>query len=403
MKYRYQAKTKEGEPQVGFVEASSRDAAAGILTSHNLFVLSVEEVAKARWWDRVARYFGRVHRKDFVIFVRQMSTLFEAQLPLTEILSTLYRQTRHPALKEAIFQISEDVDAGLAFSQALERQEGVFSEFFVSMVRSAEVTGNLEKVAGFLADYEERELALITKARSALIYPGIIVGLFIVVAFLMITLVFPQIEPVFVQSGVALPWFTSILIHSGKFVAHWWGALVLLAILVLTVLLDYFQTPEGKALRDELLVRLPIVKRVYLPLTVTRLANAMSMLLLGGVPMAQAIEIVGQTIDNVLYKDLLIEVSQQVRQGVHLAEAMEKYPAYFPPLATQMIGVGETTGQVSQMFTRVSEFYGKEAENLINNLVDLIQPVLMIAIGLLVGILFASILLPLYQLTLNIQ
>ncbi len=403
MKFKYQAKTKEGEPQIGFVEAPSQSAAANILSTHDLFVLSVEEVEKPRWWDRIAHYFGRVKGKDFMVFVRQMSTLFEAQLPLPEILTTLYKQTRHQELKEAVYEISQDVDAGLSFSQALERQGDVFSGFFVSMVRSAEVTGNLEKVIGFLADYEEKEIALITKARSAMIYPAIIVGLFVVVAVIMVTVVFPQIEPVFTQSGVALPLFTRILIGSGSFFRRWWLVFVLLIIFLITMVLDYFQTAEGKALRDDLFIRLPIVKRVYLPLTITRLSNAAAMLLLGGVPVAQAIEIVGQTIDNVLYKDLLLDVSQQVRQGMHLAEALEKYPAYFPPLATQMIGVGETTGQVSQMFIRVSDFYGKEADNLINNLVDLIQPVLMIGIGLLVGILFASVLLPLYQLTTSIQ
>lgn len=403
MKFKYQAKTREGEPQVGFVDAADREAAVAILSGHQLFVLSVEQIEKPNIFDRVAKYFGRVRRKDFMIFSRQMATLFEAQLPLTEVLQTLYKQTKHPVLREAIFQISEDVDSGLSFSQALERQEEVFSGFFISMVRSAEVTGNLDKVIGFLADYEEKEYTLVTKARSAMVYPGIIVGLFAVVAVVMVTVVFPQIEPVFTQSGVALPFFTKVLIGSGAFLRQWWIGFVLLFGFLITMTLDYLQTPEGKALVDDLLVRAPIVKRIYLPLTITRLSNAASMLLMGGVPVAQAIEIVGQTIDNVLYRDLLTDVSQQVRQGIHLAEALDKYPTYFPPLASQMIGVGETTGQVSQMFAKVSDFYGKEAENLINNLVDLIQPVLMIGIGLMVAILFASVLLPLYQLTSTIQ
>ena len=403
MKYKYQAKTKEGEPQIGFVEAGSRDAAISVLAGHDLFILSIEEVSRPRWYDRIGHYFGRVKRKDFMIFTRQMATLFEAQLPMTEVLQTLRKQTHHQELREAVYQILEDVDAGLSFSQALERQDHIFSEFYVSMIRSAEVTGNLEKVIGFLADYVEKETALITKARSALIYPGIVLGLFVVVALIMVTVVFPQIEPIFAQSGVTLPWYTRVLIGSGTFIRDWWVAFLLLFGFFVAAVRDYLQTQEGKARRDELLIRTPIVKRVYLPLTITRLSNAAAMLLLGGVPVAQAIEIVGQTIGNVVYKDILIEVSEEVRQGIHLAAAMEKYPEYFPPLATQMIGVGETTGQVAAMFTRVSEFYAREADSLVNNLVDLIQPVLMIAIGLMVGILFASVLLPLYQLTTTIQ
>jgi len=271
------------------------------------------------------------------------------------------------------------------------------------MIRSAEITGNMEKVIGFLADYIEKETALVTKARSALIYPGIIIGLFVVVAFIMVTVVFPQIEPVFAQSGVQLPWFTQMLISAGTFLRTWWLAFLLLFIVFVAVLLDYLQTDEGKALKDDLFVRMPLVKKIYLPLVVTRLSNTASMLLMGGVPMAQAIEVVGQTIGNVLYRDLLKDISQEVRQGMHLAEAMAKYPIYFPPLASQMVAVGEATGQVDQMFTRVAVFYGKEADVLINNLVDLIQPILMIGIGLLVGLLFAAVLLPLYQLTTSIQ
>ncbi|MEK7608827.1 MAG: type II secretion system F family protein [Patescibacteria group bacterium] len=403
MKFKYQARTKEGEPQVGFVEAGTREAAAAILTGHQLFVLSVEETEKARWYDRISRYFGRVKRKDFVIFTRQMATLLEARLPLTDVLRTLHDQAAHPVLREAVFQISEDVDAGLSLSQALERQNQIFSGFFVSMIRSAEITGNLERVVGFLADYVEKEASLVTKARSALIYPGIIIALFVVVGFIMVTVVFPQIEPVFAQSGVEIPWFTQFLIGFGKFLAQWWPALVISFGLLLMVALDYFQTDEGKSLRDEIMVRTPLIKKIYLPLTITRIANTASMLLMGGVPVAQAIEIVGQTIGNVVYKEILAEISQEVREGIHLAEAVGRHKAYFPPLVPQMLSVGEATGQVDAMFTRISSFYGKETDTLINNLVDLIQPVLMIGIGLLVGILFASILLPLYQLTSTIQ
>ncbi len=403
MKFKYQAKTKEGEPQVGFVEAANKEAATTILTTHQLFILSIEATETVSWFDRVASYFGRVRSKDLVIFTRQLATLLEAHIPLTDVLKTLYEQTVHPVLKEAVYQIAEDVAAGLAFSQALDRQSNIFSPFFISMVRSAEVTGNMEKVVGFLADYMEKESVLITKARAALIYPGIIMGLFAVVAIIMITVVFPQIAPVFEQSGVQLPWYTQLLINSGKFIGQWWIALVAVVAVVLIVALDYFRTEEGKEFLDDMKIKAPLIKKVYMPLTMTRMANTASMLLRGGVPMTQAIEIVGQTIDNVIYRDTFHDIAQSIREGMHLAEAIHKFPEYFPVLVPQMIAVGEATGQVDQIFERIAGFYGREADNVINNLVDLIQPILMIGIGLLVGLLFASILLPLYQLTATIQ
>ncbi|MBI3589198.1 MAG: type II secretion system F family protein [Candidatus Liptonbacteria bacterium] len=399
MKYKYQAKSKEGELQVGFVEAPSKDMAANILVSHDLFVLSLDSADKKNIFDRFSSYFAKVRRKDMVVFTRQLATLLEARLPLNTALKTLYEQTSHPSLKEAAYQINEDVDAGLAFSQALEKQQEIFSDFFVSMVRTAEVTGNLNEIMGFLADYIEKETILVTKARSAMIYPGIVVGLFVVVAGILVTFVFPQLAPIFEESKVELPFLTRTLIHSGQFVTHWWPALIVAFIVLFLILLDYLKNPEGRAFSDEMKIRLPIIKKIYSPVIITRFANAGSMLLKGGVPLAQSVEIIGQTIDNVVYEDILREVADEVRQGVPLSEALSRYPLYFPPLVSQMLAVGETTGQLDKMFFRISAFYDRESDTVINNIVDLIQPILMIAIGVMVALLFASVLLPLYQLT----
>ena len=171
MKYKYQARTKQGEMQVGFVEAPNKDAAANILSSHDLYILSVQAAESEGVIDRLSSYFGRVKRRDMVIFTRQLATLLEARLPLNTALKTLYEQTHQPTLKEAAFRITEDIDSGLSFSQALERQGGIFSEFFVNMVRAAEVTGNLNEIMGFMADYIEKEADRISKARSAMICP----------------------------------------------------------------------------------------------------------------------------------------------------------------------------------------------------------------------------------------
>ena len=403
MKYRYQAKTKEGELQVGFVEASTKDGAASILSGHNLFVLSIEEAEKVRWYDRLATYFNRVRSQDMVVFTRQLSILLESQFPLSRALAVLYDQTSNPALREAVFQASEDVDAGLAFSQALERQSAVFSGFFVSMIRSAEVTGNLDQVAGFLADYTEREAELVSKARTALIYPAIVIALFVIVAFIMITVVFPQIGPVFEQAGVELPWFALALLKLGTFIAEWWFAMIIAFLILVAVVMDYAKTPEGRSLKDELKHKLPVLKKVYLPVTLARFSNASTMLIKGGVPVAQAMEIVGQTVDNIVYRDILHEVANDVREGKTLSESLLAHPEIFPPMVPQMITVGETSGQLDRIFGRIAAFYSREADAIVSNLVELIQPVLMIAIGILVGILFASILLPLYKLTATVQ
>lgn len=403
MKFRYNAKTKEGEVQRGYIEAGSRESAASILSQHNLYVLSIASAERTHWYDRVSSYLGGVRRKDMVIFTRQLATLLEAHLPLNEALKTLTKQLSHRVLREAVRQISEDIDAGLAFSQALERQSTVFSDFFVSMIRAAEATGNVDEVTAFLADYYEKEFVLVGKSRSALIYPAVVVTLFLVVAVVMVTVVFPQLEPLFTESGVELPAFSRFLIGSSGFISKWWP-FVLLGIAGLVMLvLNYLRTPEGRAFWDDMKLRLPLIRRVYIPLSIARFSNAAFILLRGGVPVAQAMEIVSHTVDNIMYRDLLHEAAEAVRQGESLSQALSRHPDYFPVLLPQMIVVGETTGQVDKMFARVASFYNREADTVMTNMVDLIQPLLIVGLGVMIGLMFASILVPIFQLTSKIQ
>jgi type IV pilus assembly protein PilC len=343
MKFKYQAKTKDGTTQVGFVEASDRDSASTILASHDLFVLSVVVSRPPGILDGVVGFFGRVRRKELIVFARQLSTLLEARLPLNNALKILYEQTTSPALKTAISQVTEDVDAGISFSQALARQDKVFPDYYIEMVRAAEVTGNLNEVSTFLADYTEKEGDLASKASSALVYPGIVIGLFVVVAFILITFVYPSLGGVFAENGVALPWYTQMLLTTGNFLHAWWIAVVLAVIALATIVINYSQTEEGKSLLDEAKIRLPIVKKVYLPVIMARFGNSAALLVHGGIPLAQALEIIGHMVGNVVYRDVVHNIAEDVRQGSLLSQSIAKYPQYFPALISQMVAVGETT------------------------------------------------------------
>lgn len=402
MKFKYQAKTKDGETQVGFVEAGSRDAAANILAGHDLYVLGLESTEKRRWYDAVAGLFGRVKRKDMVVFTRQLATLLEARLPLNASLKTLYEQTSNQLLKEAIYRVGEDVDSGLSFSQAIERQGNIFPTYYIEMIRAAEITGNLNEISGFLADYTEKEGVLVSRAYSAMIYPAIVILLFFAVAILMVTFVFPQLAPVFENSNVELPIYTKILLGSGDFLSRWWAAAVLAIVILAIVIVDYVNTPEGKSLIDDAKIKLPILNRVYLPLTMARFSSAASLLIHGGIPIAQMLEVTSHMVGNVLYRDMIHEVAEGVRQGELLSQSVSKYPEYFPKLVSQMISVGEQTGQLEQIFSRLSSLYGREADSMVDNMVTLLQPILLMGLGVLVAFMFASILIPLYSLTASV-
>ncbi|MGB7957373.1 MAG: type II secretion system F family protein [Minisyncoccia bacterium] len=402
MKFKYQARTKEGELQAGFVEAGDRDAALQVLANHNLFVLSVAATEKKSWYDPLTSFINRVRRRDLVIFARQLATLLEARLPLSNALVTLKGQTTNETLKEALAQISQDINSGLSFSQALEHQGEIFPTYYTAMIRASEVTGNLNEAATFLADYTEREGVLASKAASALIYPGILLGLFLVVGFILLTFVFPQIEPIFQESNISIPWYTAIFLGLGTFLQKWWPAVIIGVIFVSVIVVDYFRSSEGRALLDEGEVNLPILQKVYLPLLMARFSNAMELLIHGQIPIAQSLEIMATMMDSASYAEIIQSVAADVRQGQLLSESLAQYPKYFPTLVSQMIGVGETTGKTEEMFGRIASIYTRDANQVMDNLIDVIQPVLLIGMGLLVGLLFASILIPLYSLTASI-
>jgi type IV pilus assembly protein PilC len=398
MKLNYKARTKEGELQVGSIEAASREAAMNMLSGHDLFILSLTEEKKSHWYDQILGFLNRVKQKDMMVFTQQFATLLDAQVPLGEALRTLQKQTRNVTLKETLFEVSSDIDAGLSLSQSLEKYSDVFSPFYVNMVRSAEVTGRMEQTMTFLADYIEKEVDITSKVYNALLYPAIMVVLFIIVAAIMATVVLPQIEPIFTQAGVPIPLFTQIIISSSNLLENWWYVIIIAIVALAGFIADYMRTDEGKVVIDEIILRIPVVNSLLKRMYVSRFAESVSILTKGGIPIAQSLEISGQTIGSVIYRDALHRIAEDVRRGELLSQSLAKNEEYFPPLVSQMVAVGESTGRLDDLLEKIASFYTREVDGVVANLVELIQPALMVVIGLLVAALFASILVPIYNL-----
>ena len=398
MKFKYTARTKEGDLQTGLIEAVNREAGINILVSHDLFVLTVEGADTVKWYDNFLNLLNRVKSADMMIFTRQFATLLDAKISLGDSLKNLYKQTHNVILKEIISEISSDIDSGLLLSQAMERHSHVFSNFYISMVRSAEVTGRLEEVMGFMADYMEKEVGLLSRVRGALIYPVVLICLFGVVVGIMVGVVFPQLAPVFAESNAQVPAITQILLGSGQFIADWWVAILIILAIFGVIVYDYINTAEGKIVLDELRVRLPILGDMYKKLYIARFAESSAVLIRGGIPIAQSLEISGHTIGSLIYRDALHEVAEAVRSGQLMSQALAAHEDYFPPLVHQMVAVGESTGKLEALLTRISAFYTREVDNTVSNLVELIQPALMVVMGVMVGGLFAAVLLPIYNL-----
>ncbi len=350
------------------------------------------------WYTRLSDMFKRVKSADLMIFTRQLSTLLSAGVSLSDSLLNLYRQTTNPMLKEITADILNDIDAGFSLSQALDRHKSVFSGFYINMVRSAEVTGRMNEVLGFLADYLEKQSALTSKVKNALTYPAFVVVMFFVVLMVLVTVVLPQITPIFTEAKVELPLYTRMVIGFGDLITNWWWAIGIGFLGLAAMLVNYFKTPEGKVLYDEIILRLPILGKLFRKLYVARFAESTRMLIKGGLTIPQSIEISAHTIGNSVYRDLIHQAADRIRKGEFLSRAIADMPE-FPPLVSQLISVGESTGKLDELLLKINQFYTRQVEDMVDNLVTLIQPIMMLVIGVMVAFLFAAILLPLYSLS----
>jgi len=397
MKFNYQARTKSGEIQMGTVEAASKEGALILLQRHGLYVTSMEEVEAVPFYTKKIE-LSRISQKDLVAFSRQLSIMFNSKVPLVESLRTLAEQSVKPGLRERIFVISEKVEGGTSFSEALAAFPKVFDLFYVNMVKAGEASGKLSESLNYLADHLEREYNLKSKLKGAMMYPIMILAMMVGIIFLMSLYVLPQLTTMLEETGQELPFVTKLIIKSTNFIRSWAGIGLIIAIVVMSVFLFRFsKTQKGKDRRDRVLLKLPIFGSFLRMVYVSRFAENLSTLISGGLPIANALEISGAVVGNTLYQKIILETTSDVRKGENISASLKKYPKLFPPMFTAMVMVGEKTGTLDSTLLNVVVFYRAETERSLENLLRLIEPLLIMVLGGGVGVLVASILLPLYN------
>jgi len=396
MKFNYQTRTKKGEIRSGQVEASSREAAASFLQKHGLYVTFLEEAIPPIYARRI-KFFEKISQKDLVLFSRQLAIMFKSKVPLVESLRVLSQQTDNPDFKEKIMKISEEVEGGTALSNALENFPEVFSSFYIAMVKSGEVSGKLSEVLNYLADHLERKYHLTAKTKGALLYPSLIVFVVILVLLLMIFFVIPQLAEVLTTEKEALPWITMFVINSSAFVRDWGWALFIILVLFVAGFLKYYRTDRGQRFFDREFVKFPLLGPFFKMINVARFAENLSTLISGGLPIAQALETVGDIISNTAYKEVIFKMRDEVRKGVPISAVLSRNPDLFPPVFIQMVLVGEKTGTLDSTLMNIVDFYQKEIDRMIDNALSILEPVLILVLGLVVAGLMLSILMPLYK------
>ena len=398
MLFKYEATTPEGETKIGTIEAASRDIAISALQRRNLIVVSISETKAGGILASLSALISRIKPRDIVILSRQLSTLFEAKIPALTSLKLLATEAENPNLKKRLTQVVEDIQGGASISDAMARQPDVFSKFYVSMVHSGEESGKLDEVFSYLASYLERNYELVSKAKSALIYPAFVLVVFIGVLILMLTYVIPKLGEILKESGQSLPFYTTIILDTSDFVKAYGIYILLVLIIVAIALWAYFRTPRGKMSLSRIQLDTPYVGVLYRKLYLSRIMDNFETLLSAGISTVRTLELTADVIDNEIYRQIILESINNIKSGISLSESFSRYED-MPGLVVQMIKVGEETGKLTFVLKTLATFYKKEIDNAIATLMSLIEPVLIIVLGLGVGFLIAGVLGPIYSLS----
>jgi len=399
MLFSYVAVDQTNIQREGTVEAPSVDAAITAVQKRGYTLVSIDEVsAKSGVLNIEIDLFGRVSNKDVVILSRQIATLFQAQVSPLRIFSLLSAEVENKKLATAMNQIVEDLQAGNSISRSLAAHPEIFSSFYVNLVKAGEESGSLDQSFDYLADYLDRQYEIQSKAKNALIYPAFVVGIFFIVMALMMTKVVPSIASILIDSGQELPIYTKIVIGISDFLVDYIGFIVLALGGGIAFFWRFSQSAVGRRAIDEFTLSLPYAGDLQRKLLLTRVCDNLSTMLGSGISMVQAIEVTGDVVDNTVFKEIMAEVLIEVKGGRSFAESIAEYP-HIPGVLAQMAKVGEETGSLSNILKTLSDFYRREANNAIDTMISLIEPIMIVMLGLGVGVLLASVLMPIYNLT----
>ncbi len=399
MLFSYHAIDKDGHERDGTVEAPSEAVAVSALQRRELIIAKIEPAGekKGLFTEIHLPFLGRVSNKDVVILSRQMATLFEAQVSALRIFRLLAAEVDNKQLAVILSTVGDDLQGGSPISKALARHPKVFSTFYVNMVRAGEESGKLPETFSYLADYLDRSYEVASKTENALIYPAFVIVVFFVVMALMLTMVIPKISAVLVDSGQPIPIYTAIIIGFANFLTTY-GIFILIALVAGGAYLwELRKTDHGKMILDSLKLSVPYVGDLYHKLYLARIADNFSTMLLSGVSVVETIDIAGSVVGNRVYESVLAAVGKDVRGGSSISDAFGRHPE-MPGIMVAMTKVGEETGELGKILTTLAKFYNREVSNAVDTLVGLIEPVMVVLLGVGVGVLLAAVLLPIYNL-----
>lgn len=393
--YSYKAKSKDGKVITGTIETKSKREAIRELAAMDLIAYQVE--ATNSILDREVKLGKPLKQKDFILFLRQFATLMRAGILLVDSLELLSEQTESKALKEALEDIAEETREGSALSAGMEKYPKLFPELLIQMIKTGEVSGQLEDVLERMATYYEKQYQLKQKVTTALTYPIVVASFAIIITMFLMLFIVPIFGDMFESMGSELPWITKAVLGLSEFTRKFWWAFIAGLILLIVVAGRLKKKEEYTIYFDTFILKMPIVGSFIQKTVLARMTQTLSSLINSSVPILQAVEVTSEVVGNRVVEKVLLEARDSLEQGESLAKPMEDHWV-FPPLIIQMIHVGEESGSLDEMLNKVAEIYDREVNEASDKLQSLIEPVLIIFLAFIVGIIVLSIVVPMFSL-----
>lgn len=396
MLYNYQAIDNVGKEVSGTIDAFSMEVAIASLQKRSLIVVNITSAEKESWLSKFSFGSG-VSNKDIVILSKQVAVLFEAQVSPLKVFSMLSAEIENLVLRKSLDQVVSDIQGGATISTALSKHPTIFSNFYVNMVKSGEETGKLNETFNFLAEHLDRNYAVVSKVKNALIYPAFVITVFLAVMILMFTFIIPKIGLIIKESGQEIPIYTRIVFGISDFILNYGFIILGLIIGFIYLVVRYVKTEVGASAWSDFKLSLPYFGNLYRKLYLSIITDNMNTMILSGIAMVKAIEVTTEIVENKVYRDVLKTTLEDVKGGKSLSQSFSSYPNEIPGMLVQMIRVGEETGELGKIFKTMALFYQREVVNAVDTLVSLIEPVMIVFLGLGVGVLLTSVLLPIYN------
>ena len=382
---------------MGRVDAYDKKAAAEALEENNLVPISVSQERNfSRVFRELQKNWEGGNKKDIMMFFRQLTTLIGASVPVVQSLRAVASQSENKFMRSIIKEIADDVEDGASLSESMAKHPDIFPHLSVSIIKAGEISGGLQEALEYVLKNTEKNYRLTSKIKGALLYPGFILAATTIIGFIVITVILPKITLMITELDIEIPWHTKAVIAVGDFMSAYWWAVLIVFFGAVGGFIYYIKTESGKKEWDQIKIKIPIIGKLFRYIYLSRFASNFSVLLVGGIPIVKALNIMSEVVDNSVYRGIILRSADEMKSGGNISSVFSRSP-YIPSIVSKMVKIGEETGKMDESLKSIADFYDEEIDNMTRNFSSLLEPVLIVLLGLGVAVMVFAIILPIYS------